>query len=362
MKLLDRYLSLELTLPFLTGLTGFLLIEIGTLLFNGMIELMLASHTPVGLVALALLYKVPLFVQLALPMAMLFGVSIGINRMAREGEINAMRIAGVSLRRMLLPLLGVGLVVSVGDFYLGEKVVPPASERADRLIQKMWLQSEMPQVQPDTFFHAGNYWFYVGTMQKSADNRFLFNKVMVYKTQIGSYPILTTAQVGAAEVSETGKMTVILQKCRTMNLSNRQETVVEENKITLHVDANLEQFMVAQRKPEAMSTAEINKMIQQFASGGRAPGFLVMFYHLKYSIPASCLVVVLVSMPFAVHFSRSGSFVGFLLSIILFFFYYNTYFLFRLLGNSGFLHPLLAAWGHNVIFSIIGVVMLWREE
>lgn len=361
MKLLDRYLSLELILPFVSGLTGFLLIQIGTLLFNGVIELMLSSHTPVGLVALALFYRVPLFIQMALPMAMLFGVSIGINRMAREGEINAIRIAGVPLRRMLLPLLGVGFMVSVGDFLLGERLVPPATQKYEEIIQKMWVQSELPDIKPDTFFHSGNYWFYVGRLQKTADNRFLFSKVLLYQLRGSGYPLLTTAELGAAEVGETGKMTVILQNCRTMNISDR-ETVGESGRITINLNENLDQFMVAQRKPEGMSSTEINKMIRQFSSGGSTPGFLVMFYHLKYSIPASCLVVVLVSLPFAVHYSRAGSFVGFLLSIILFFFYYNTYFLFRLLGNSGFLHPILAAWGHNIIFSIIGAVMLWREE
>src|SRR5436189_638057 len=109
MKLLDRYLSLELILPFLVGLAGFVLIEIGTLLFNQLIEATIESHAPIGLVLQVLLLRLPLFFVFALPIATLFGVSLGVNRLAREGEVDAMRMAGVPLRRVLLPLLGVGL-------------------------------------------------------------------------------------------------------------------------------------------------------------------------------------------------------------------------------------------------------------
>jgi lipopolysaccharide export system permease protein len=356
MKILDRYLSAELILPFLAGLAGFVLIEIGTILFNQILEVMLQAHTPVRLVLLHLLYDLPQFIVYALPIAMLFGVSLGVNRMAREGEITAMRMAGVPLRRLLLPLLVVGLTVSAADFLIEEKVAPAAGKKAQEIYQLMWYQSTLPQIQADVFFHADNYWFYLGSVSKTGDNRFFLKNIMAYQLQGGRYPILLTAEKG-----ETDGSNWVLYNGRRIEIAN-QEQFLDFKRMTLRLKQTLQQFMTAQRQPEQMSSEELGKMIRQFAQANIPAKSLVMYYQLKYSIPVGCLVVALVSMPLAIRFSRSGSYVGVFLSIVLFFFYYNTYFLFRLLGGANFLPPLVAAWGHNVIFAVLGLVMLWREE
>jgi lipopolysaccharide export system permease protein len=360
MKILDRYVSAELILPFLAGLAGFVLIEIGTVLFNQVIEVVLQSHARVSLVLLYLAYQLPQFVVFALPIAMLFGVSLGMNRLAREGEINAMRMAGVPLRRLLIPLLGVGLIVSILDYGIEQKIAPQCSEKAQTIIQKMLFQSTLPQVKADVFFHANNYWFYVSTVTKSGDNRFTMTQVMAYQLRIGNYPKLIVASKG--ETDANGQ-TWVLSDGQYIDINKNGEVgYAPFKRTTLRLNQSLEQFMVAQRTPEQMSASELAQMISQFSKANLSSRALVMFYQLKYSIPAGCLVVALVSMPFAIRFSRSGSFVGMLLSIILFFFYYNTYFLLRLLGSAEILSPYLAAWGHNVLFAAIGLVMLWREE
>ncbi|MBW3622152.1 MAG: LptF/LptG family permease [Armatimonadetes bacterium] len=360
MKLLDRYLSRELILPFLVGLTGFVLIEITTLLFNDLLEVMLQLKVPLSLIFQFIGYKLPMFVVLALPIATLFGVSLGINRLAREGEINAMRMSGVSLRRMLMPLLGIGLLISIGDYWLNEKVAPPANAKANETVQQMFKRSELPQIQADTFFHVGQHWFYVGKVKKVAENKYLLERVMIYETKWDDFPILTVAKHAV-----TDGIRWVFTDYRRIELAGNRENLTtswpgEPGRLTLKVDLN--RIIAPNSKPEEMSSAELMKQIQQFQKANIRVDQLVMNYHFKFSIPAGCLVVVLVSMPFAIHYARHGSFMGILLSILLFFFYYNTYFLAKMLGENGYLPPVLAAWSHNIIFSLIGLVMLWREE
>jgi lipopolysaccharide export system permease protein len=355
MKLLDQYLGVEITLPFLVGLTGFILIEIGTLLFNGLIEAMIQARAPMDTALQILLLKLPLFVVLALPIATLFGVSLGVNRLAREGEINAMRMAGVPLRRMLVPLLFIGLCISVVDYLINEKVAPPANARAKEMISKMWFQSEIPTIQADTFFKVQNHWFYLGTVEKNSDNQFLAKNVMVYIMDPGHHPTLIVAEKAVTN----GEQWTLLN-CETYYPVKNTMGSAPRYDVPFKIAA--EQFFGMQRGVEEMSSTELGSQIQKILQGGLNADLLVMHYHLKFSIPIGCMVVVLVSMPLAVHFSRSGSFVGVLLSIVLFFFYYNTYFLARLLGSEGVLPPVVAAWAHNVIFAVIGGVMLWREE
>ncbi len=361
MRLLDRYLSREIVLPFLVGLTGFVLIEIGTLLFNRLIEVMLEFRVPVQPILEILMLKMPLFIVLALPIATLFGVSLGINRLARDGEINAMRMAGVPLRRMLVPMLFVSLLIAAGDYLIEEKVAPPANAKASEVFQKIWMQSNIPAITADTFFHVGNRWFYIGTVEKSSDNRFLLHKLMIYELRAQDYPILMVAEKAATDGTDW-----YFTKPRYFDMLKGQEVFGSDTGSGrpgyLRLPVNLEQFTTMQRGPDDMSSAELSQQIRRFSAGGVKADSLVMAYHLKYSIPAGCIIVALVSFPLAVRYSRYGSFMGVLLSIVLFFFYYNTYFLSRLLGAQGTLPPVIAAWSHNVIFAALGLVLLWREE
>lgn len=360
MKLLDRYLSREFFIPFLVGLAGFILLEISTLIFNDLLEVMLQLRVPLGLIFQFLFFKLPMFVVLALPIATLFGVSLGVNRLAREGEINAMRMAGVPLRRMLIPMMAVGFLISVGAYYLNEKIAPVANLKANETLQLMFKRGEMPQIQADNFFRHGKYWFYIGSVEKVAEDKFRLERVMIYETTWTEYPVLTVA----GEAVTDGKDWVFTN-FRRIEIVGDQERVAtgwpnRPGYLRLNIDLN--RILAPNLKPEEMSATELMKQIQQFQKGGIRVDQLVMNYHFKFSIPAGCIVVVLVSMPFAVHYARHGNFMGILLSILLFFFYYNTYFLAKMLGENGYLPPVLAAWSHNIVFGLIGLVMLWREE
>jgi lipopolysaccharide export system permease protein len=70
----------------------------------------------------------------------------------------------------------------------------------------------------------------------------------------------------------------------------------------------------------------------------------------------------------AFRFARGGGFMGVLLSICLVFVYWNTLLLCRILGSPGpqgsapLLPPLVAAWSQNVLYVLLGLIVLRRSE
>src|SRR3989441_1465643 len=87
-------------------------------------------------------------------------------------------------------------------------------------------------------------------------------------------------------------------------------------------------------------------------------------YHFKLSVSSSCLVFALVCPPLSLRFARAGSFMGVLLSIILVFVYWNTLLAAKIVGASfpQLVHPIVAAWGQNALFALIGLFVLWKSE
>src|SRR6185436_10128917 len=75
----------------------------------------------------------PEFLVFVLPMALLLALLYALTNHSRHHEIAAIRAAGVSMWRLCVPYLGVGLAASLCLFALNEFGVPNCSERAERI-------------------------------------------------------------------------------------------------------------------------------------------------------------------------------------------------------------------------------------
>ncbi len=72
----------------------------------------------------------PQFLLLVIPMAMLLGTLLAMQRLSGESEITALKAGGISLGRIVAPLLIVGFVVSLLALAVQELFVPLANDRA----------------------------------------------------------------------------------------------------------------------------------------------------------------------------------------------------------------------------------------
>src|SRR5579884_3641361 len=123
MRHLDRYIVGEMVLPFLTGVFAVIMMLVGNTLF-ALVDLILKNNIPVLMVSRLVVYNIPTLVVLTLPVGVALAAALAVNRLARDSEITAIRMAGVPLVRIFLPIFISGFLVSVLSFWLGERVVP----------------------------------------------------------------------------------------------------------------------------------------------------------------------------------------------------------------------------------------------
>jgi lipopolysaccharide export LptBFGC system permease protein LptF len=90
---------------------------------------------------------------------------------------------------------------------------------------------------------------------------------------------------------------------------------------------------------------------------------LEVAYHVKFSLPASCLVFALASAAFAISMMRSGPFVGLLVSMGLVMLFYNLHIVSTdIVGRYGWLPPAAAAWLPDALYLVIAAILVWRAE
>src|SRR6056297_3950103 len=136
--LLDKYNIKVITFPFLTSVIIITIILLGNYLFQ-LTDLIIVKDVPIYLVLKLLFYNLPDIIVRTFPIAILFSTMTGIGRLNRENEITAFRMGGISLYRLIVPVLIVGILISGLTYVLNEEVVPWANHKAKNIIRNTIL-------------------------------------------------------------------------------------------------------------------------------------------------------------------------------------------------------------------------------
>ena len=356
MKILDRYLVRELAWPFIVGAVGFVLIWLG----NNVYEVLRLTQGKVSylVVARLIVLYAPYALVFGLPFSMLLSTALALNRLGKDSELTALRMAGISLKRLVAPAFIIGLLVSGIAFANAEYLVPWANHAAANLVRRTLLRQPFPLLREHIFFRAGpNHYVYIGRINPETQ---WLQRVMIYELTPQGYPIITTARTAYYREEVWHLFDGIQHVYGEDGFSHVQDR--HFGRLTINLRRGLDKFWGEQKTPLEMSTQELGQQIATFDKSGIDVRDMKLDYHFKFSLPFACLIVAMLAAPLAIKFSRAGSFVGLLVAFILAFLYQVLMAWSRILGQAELLPPVLAAWSQNFIFAGLGILLLWWEE
>ncbi|HYE78667.1 MAG TPA: LptF/LptG family permease, partial [bacterium] len=151
-SLVDRYLASEILMVTAFCILGFAILIVGNNFYNAH-DLIFKKglDIPITMLAWLAVLDAPASMVLSLPIATTFGVMLAVGRMGRDSELIAMRAGGASLGRILRPILFVGLLLSIFNYYAGEFWVPQVGNQAATL-RRQHLSRESEHRHRDQFF------------------------------------------------------------------------------------------------------------------------------------------------------------------------------------------------------------------
>ena len=132
MTILDRYIFRAILTPFWTSLSVLCFIVLTKEMLR-LVELLVSKGLGLPAVLQIITYLMPSFLVLTLPMACLISSIAAFSRLSLDGEIVAMRTAGLSLFRMTAPVLVFSLLVFFGAWGLSQWGQPWSSISLKRL-------------------------------------------------------------------------------------------------------------------------------------------------------------------------------------------------------------------------------------
>lgn len=360
--ILDRYLVAELGGPFLFGLSAFTLIFVATqILAIG--RLVTEQHAPLWAAVEYFLWDMPAYLLLVIPMAMLLGTLLAMQRLSSESELIAMQAGGVALSRIVAPLLIVGFVISLLALGVQELFVPFANDKA-AYVRQQAIEHVSPassNLQAVTSLPGGGKQVTIAGGLDVATQTLLGVTVIRYDAQQKPQDFIVADRARYVDPTWT------FENSTTYHFAP-DGSVATQTAPHLTVDIGERPNQIAKQSiqisnPEDLSRAEIK---ERLASGQLSPQQQRLFtstYASKLARPFAAFVFTLIAVPFGLRPVRGGGTgLGFGLAVAIVFVYYVIATIFQSVGSAATWLAGPAAWAPNVIFTVIGASLLRRAS
>ena len=358
MTTLDRYVIRSFLQPYLYCIIGFLSIWLifdisdnSSTLFEG--------HVSLAEVGGFYFSQLPQVLVILLPVALLLALLFCLGKMSRANEIVSMLTAGISVPRVLLPLMVVGLLTTGLVLALNYSLAPHAE-----LSRKVFFDNinrggpRQVRISGQIFRNRTNNrtWF-IAHFQPNSNK---FEGVQVIQQDehdniVKNY-LASTANYDPAIKVWHFELTKIVQYDAAGNITH------EEFLPTLAIPGWTEtpyRLSSANVRAEFLGVPELREYLRfnsDFPETLLAPFHTQLQYRL--ALPWTCLVVVFMAAPLGIGFSRRGILAGVAIAIVLVFSMNFLIHLFLALGEGDRISPLVAAWMPNVLFAAVGLYLL----
>ena len=357
MRRIDRYLAKEMVVPFIIGtLSVVLMFQANTLI--ALYKDLNMNNVPAVAVAQFILFKTPSFLQMTIPVGTALAASLTMTRLARDSELTAMRAAGISIWRVIMPVLVAGMAMAGVNFYVTEYIMPRAESSARRLGQDVGLMALSPPFKANVVVELKTFIATFGTVSRGANDEVLLNNVMLIERRPTGETLLITAPRGTYK---DGDWEIVTPLARLMK-DDVLLTAKPSGNMSIHEPIRIADFFETPGQEE-MSIPALQKLIASQRKLRQPTSSLEITLHTRYSVPIACLVFAFCGAVFAVVFARRGPFAGVMLSMLMVMLYFNAYVIStQIFGRLGWIPPWLAAWLPNIIFLVLSLLAMRRSE
>lgn len=359
--ILDRYVLTELAGPFVFGLSAFTLIFAATEILN-IGKLVSSEHAPLWAALLVFAWSLPADVVLVIPMALLLGTLLAVQRLSGESEITALKASGVTFARIVAPLLAVGILMSFVTYYLQEGVVPYANDQLTEIENNVinHVSAFNRDLTVSAPLPGGGRQVTVATAYEPNSRALLHVTLIQYDNH--NQP----RQVIFADRAEFAVDKWTLQNSSVYRFNPDGTTLAEPRIAQQEVEIGERPTDLTKRMsnddPENMSRSQIAEIVRSGQLTETERRKYVTTYQEKLARPFACFVFILIAIPFGLRSIRStgSTSLGFGLSLAIVFVYYVVMTVCSFAAEALTALAALWAWMPNVLFTIIGLSRLRR--
>ncbi len=363
-RILDEYVVREFLNMFFLVLSGFVLLMLVFTFFE-LVGDILRNHIPLMTVGEYLLNLTPSMLYRIAPLAVLIAVLVTFGVLNRNSEIVAMKATGISLYRLVVPIVSISAVLAVALFLFDQYYLPQANRRQEA------LRSTIKGRPPQTFLHPEQKWIFGEPRAGEASRIFYyqffdpgsdeFANFSVFEFDRSTFAI--SRRIFASRVFwDSGTGAWVFQNGWERDFDGATQTRYQDFKFASFAEIHEEPgyFTKESLQSQEMNFGQLERYIGDLSqSGFDTKRLRVALWH-KLAYPLIAIVMAVLAIPFALSMGRRGSLTAIAMAIAVALAYWVVDGLFGAMGNVNYLPAALAAWSSDILFALVGGYLLLR--
>lgn len=362
-RLLDAYVVREFLGMFVLVLASFVMLMLVFTFFE-LIGDKIRNQIPMGMVGDYLFNLAPSMIYTITPLAVLIAVLVTFGVLNRNSEIVAMKATGISLYRLVIPVISISAILAVALFLFDDYYLPAANRRQE------FLRSTIKGRPPQTFLHPEEKWMFGQSGQGEAAHIFYYQffdrdddafvNLSVFEFNPSTFALSRRIFASRAVWDEKSKAWNFLNGWARNTEDNKREYVEFKNTTFSEIHEDPGYFKKENLQSQEMNFQQLRTYIRDLRqSGFDTMRLRVALWH-KLAYPMISIIMALLAIPFALSMGRRGSLTGVAVAIAVALAYWVVDGLFGAMGNVNYLPAALAAWTPDVLFALTGGYLLLR--
>lgn len=360
--IINRYMFKEMLAPFILNVAFFMFVFLMATLLD-ITNYIVNYKASIFAFALLLLYSMPFSLQFVIPMSVMIAILLTLLRMSSDNEIIALKAGGVSIYKLLPPVLLFSLMGCLITAGMTIYAIPWGQSAMKNLANNIAASSLTIGLKERTFNDSfQDVMLYVNRIDPR--NKELMDVFIEDKRNEKLVSTIVAAK--GKLLSEPEQLVFRLRlfdgMINQVNIKDRNVNVIsfETYDIILDMKQALENRKKESKHRLEMSLTEIQQVLKTTKEKDVFYYRFLMEYHKKFSIPFACLVFGILAVPLGFQASVTRRSYGLALGLAYFILYYVLLTAGWGFGELGKYPPCIGMWVPNAVIGGLGIFLLYR--
>jgi len=359
-RILDRYIFLELATPFFLSMAVLTLVLFIQKIFR-IAELVVSKGATLMATIKLFLYILPNFLVITIPMSVLVASLTAFTRLSADSEITALKSSQVSLYRMLRPVAFFAFLAFLTAALTSLVVLPGANHALKEHLFNMVKSRAMVGIDPGVFTSTFDGMVIYVDKMNSLDT---MQGIFISDERSSQDPFVITAKRGKLLVDQQSFNVTLAMEEGSIHTVPRDEQSYTLSSFTagrLYLDINHALLPNASHSLEfkEMTTPQLLRTLGRLRSAGTPTLKAESELHTRFAMPFACLIIGLIGAPLGIRRMRAGKSAGIAVALMVFFVYYIILGTGKNLAEAGKLSALAANWMPNVLMAVAGASLIF---
>jgi lipopolysaccharide export system permease protein len=348
--ILHKYILRQIVPIFFAALLFFVLLLSLIDLFANLWKY-LSYDAPLSAIGMVMLLYIPKCISYALPISLLFSVAYAFGDLYSKNELTIIFTSGIPLWNAALPVLIIGLCLSVASFFFEDTVVLPTL-KAKKALSRTLLHQQATGSNSDVVVKTEEGRLVYVVDFYNDEEQSLNGLIIIERNPEGDLISIIRSRKALWNGSEWSLENPLMYHW------NGDAFVASVMGESMHFVEKPDTFRRSAIDVEELPASQAQLYIQDLRRAGLPIISALTDLYKRYAFALTPLIVILLSLSLGGFFKKNVLLMSLLASLISAVIYYVAQMIFTMLAKLSYIPPFAGAWAPVFIFILIGIIMI----